>query len=228
MKAVILTIGDEILIGQIINTNSSWIAEHLSMMGISVIEMMSISDDRDHILNTLNHYEGKTDLILCTGGLGPTSDDITKATIAEFFKSELVENSTVIADINSLFKKRGMKVTVPNYNQAFVPEGCKILRNPSGTAPGMWFEKNGTIFVFLPGVPYEMMDIFNGSLMSELSEFLDGLIIVHKTVLTQGIPESYLAETIKDWEESLPGNIKLAYLPKPGCKIKAHRNRGES
>ncbi len=216
MKAVIISIGDEILIGQILNTNSSWIAEHLNLLGISVSEMISISDNRNHIIDSLKRYEGRVDLIISTGGLGPTSDDITKSTIAEFFDSELVENPVVLSDIYNLFKKRGMKVTAPNIKQALVPTGCTILNNPSGTAPGMWFEKSGTIFVFLPGVPYEMMDIFNGPLINKLSGFLDGMVIIHQTILTQGIPESYLAERIKDWEMSLPSYIKLAYLPRPG------------
>jgi len=216
MKAVILTIGDEILIGQILNTNSSWIAEKINLMGIEIIEMISVSDKREHIHKTLDRYEGQVDLIICTGGLGPTSDDITKMAITEYFETDLVENREVLEDIYTLFQKRGMKVTEPNVKQAMVPATCKILRNPSGTAPGMWFERTGTIFVFLPGVPYEMMDIFNNSLTQEISRRIDNTIMAHQTVLTQGIPESYLAEMIKNWESSLPGNIKLAYLPKPG------------
>ena len=216
MKAIIITIGDEILIGQIVNTNSSWISENLNLLGISIAEMISISDNRDHIQSTLKRYEGVVDIVICTGGLGPTSDDITRMTIAEYFESELIENPDVLSDIYALFRKRGMKVTEPNRKQAMVPAACKILRNPSGTAPGMWFERSGTIFAFVPGVPYEMMDIFNGSLLSEISKRLDGLVVVHQTVLTQGIPESYLSEMIQEWEYSLPENIKLAYLPRPG------------
>lgn len=216
MKAVILTIGDEILIGQILNSNSSWLAGQLNLLGITVVEMISISDDRNHIINTLKNYESKVDLLISTGGLGPTSDDITRSTIVDFFESKLVENQTVLSDIHDLFRKRGLKVTENNLKQALVPDNCTILSNPSGTAPGMWFIKKGTIFIFLPGVPYEMKDIFNTSLKVKLSGLLDGLTIVHKTVLTHGIPESYLAEMIKAWEGALPSYIKLAYLPRPG------------
>ena len=216
MKAVIITIGDEILIGQVLDTNSTWIAEHLNLMGIIVEEMISISDKREHILSTLNRYEGKVELIILTGGLGPTSDDITKKTIADYFNMNLVENAEVLGNIYELFGSRGMKVSEANRQQASVPEYCRILRNPSGTAPGMWLERNGSIFISVPGVPYEMMDIFNTSVLPELSKLLDGIILVHQTVLTQGIPESYLSETLKDWEFSLPENIKLAYLPRPG------------
>ncbi len=216
MNAVILTIGDEILIGQISDTNSSWIAEHLNLLGIEIREMISISDRREHILSTLRRFEGSVDMVICTGGLGPTSDDITKHTITVYFNTVLVEHADVLDDIHTLFQKRGMKVTEANRLQAMVPETCRILRNPSGTAPGMWFERNDTIFVFLPGVPYEMMDIFNTSLMSMISERLDDLVVAHQTVLTQGIPESYLSDRLKDWEAALPENIKLAYLPRPG------------
>jgi len=216
MNAVILTIGDEILIGQISDTNSSWIAEHLNLLGIEIREMISISDRREHILSTLRRFEGSVDMVICTGGLGPTSDDITKHTITAYFNTVLVEHADVLDDIHTLFQKRGMKVTEANRLQAMVPETCRILRNPSGTAPGMWFERNDTIFVFLPGVPYEMMDIFNTSLMSMISERLDDLVVAHQTVLTQGIPESYLSDRLKDWEAALPENIKLAYLPRPG------------
>jgi len=216
MKAVILTIGDEILIGQIVDTNSSWIAEHLNLLGIEITEMVSISDSSAHIISTLRRYEGNVDVVICTGGLGPTSDDITKHTITAYFNTALVENTEVMNDIHTLFQKRGMQVTEVNRLQALVPKACKILRNPSGTAPGMWFERNGTLFVFLPRVPYELMDIFNTTLLNELANRLKGQVIAHQTVLTQGIPESYLSEMIKDWEKALPRNIKLAYLPRPG------------
>ncbi len=216
MKAVIITIGDEILIGQIIDTNSVWIAENLNLLGIYVEEMLTISDKREHIVSSLARYEGKIELIIITGGLGPTSDDITKKTIADYFNMKLVENPAVLENIYELFRSRGMKVSEANRRQAMVPESCKVLRNPSGTAPGMWFERNGSIFISLPGVPYEMMDIFNSSVLPEISGRIDGLILMHQTVLTQGIPESYLSEIIKDWESSLPENIKLAYLPRPG------------
>ena len=216
MRASIVTIGDEILIGQIIDTNSAWIAENLSILGISITEMMSVSDNREHIISTLERYESHVDLVVLTGGLGPTRDDITKQTLADYFNTVLVENREVLGNIRRLFGIRGMKVTEINEKQAMVPATCKILNNPSGTAPGMWFERNGTIFISLPGVPYELIDIFTQSLLPELTSRLNGMVVAHRTIMTQGIPESYLSEMIKDWEVSLPINIKLAYLPRPG------------
>lgn len=216
MNASIITIGDEILIGQIVDTNSAWIAENLSLLGISVIEMLSISDNREHILAGLKKYESLVDLVIISGGLGPTRDDITKQTLAEYFNSELVENKTVLENIRELFSLRGLHPSPVNELQAMVPACCTVLKNPSGTAPGMWFEKGNTIFISLPGVPYELMDIFNTGVLPMLAKRLNGLVLAHKTVMTQGIPESYLAEIIKDWETNLPSHIKLAYLPRPG------------
>ncbi len=216
MNAAIITIGDEILIGQIIDTNSAWIAEGLNLLGVKVDEILSISDDSRHIKDTLKRYEGNKELIIITGGLGPTKDDITKITLAEYFKTELKMNSEVLAHIEVLFNQRGMRVSEVNRLQAMLPVKCKLLHNPSGTAAGMWFERGGSVFISLPGVPYELKDIYHQSLLPELQKVIKGSVIVHRTIMTQGIPESILSERIKDWEGALPVNVKLAYLPRPG------------
>jgi nicotinamide-nucleotide amidase len=216
MNAAIITIGDEILIGQIVDTNSAWIAENLNLLGIKVDEIVSISDDSGHIKETLNRYEGNKDLIIITGGLGPTRDDLTKNTLAEYFNSRMVFNTEVLAHIERLFGQRGIRISEINRLQAMLPDNCKVLENPSGTAAGMWFERGGSIFISMPGVPYELKDIWFQSLLPELKPLLTGNLILHKTIMTQGIPESILSDRIKDWEEALPPDIKLAYLPRPG------------
>ena len=216
MNSAIITIGDEILIGQIIDTNSAWIAENLNLLGIKVDEIISISDNPGHIKDTLLRYEGNKELIIITGGLGPTKDDVTKKALAEYFNSGLQLNSDVLAHIESLFAQRGIKVSEVNRMQAMLPDNCRILKNPSGTAAGMWFEKGGSVFISMPGVPYELKDIYTQSLLPELRGILKGSLIVHRTLMTQGIPESILSDRIKNWEDSLPAHIKLAYLPRPG------------
>ena len=216
MNAVIITIGDEILIGQIVDTNSAWIAEKLNLLGIKVDEIVSVSDSPEHIKDSLKRFEGDKELIIITGGLGPTKDDLTKKTIADYFDSELQMNYEVLAHIENLFILRGMRVSEVNRMQAMLPVKSRILMNPSGTAAGMWFERGGSIFISLPGVPYELMDIYNQSLLPELQKIISGPVIVHRTLMTQGIPESKLSDKIKYWEEALPQNIKLAYLPRPG------------
>ena len=216
MNAAIVTIGDEILIGQIVDTNSAWLAENLNLLGIKVDEIVSVSDDPIHIKDTLHRYEGKKELIIITGGLGPTKDDLTKKTLSEYFESQLVMNYDVLNHIENLFGQRGMQITEVNRLQAMLPVKCKVLKNPSGTAAGMWFERGGSVFISLPGVPYELKDIYNQSLLPEILKVINGNVIVHKTIMTQGVPESILSDRIKDWEEALPENVKLAYLPRPG------------
>jgi nicotinamide-nucleotide amidase len=216
MNAAIITIGDEILIGQIVDTNSAWLAENLNLLGIKVDEIVSVSDNSQHIQDTLRRYEGNKELIIISGGLGPTKDDLTKKTLAEYFDSELIMNAEVLVHIEVLFAQRGIRISEINRMQAMLPDKCRALKNPSGTAAGMWFERGGSIFISLPGVPYELKDIYNLSLLPELQKVIRGKVIVHRTLMTQGIPESILSERIKDWEESLPDNIKLAYLPRPG------------
>ena len=216
MNAAIVTIGDEILIGQIIDTNSAWIAEKLNMEGIEIVENRSISDKHESIVTCLKDLEHKFDLVVITGGLGPTKDDITKNSLNEFFGGKMAENSEVLQDIESLFKARGYKVTDLNRLQATIPDNCIPLRNSSGTAPGMWFERNGTIFISMPGVPYEMKAIMENEVLPRLRKIKGNTVIIHRTTMTQGIPESYLAAKLRHWESAIPDHIKLAYLPRPG------------
>jgi len=216
MTAEIISIGDELLIGQVINTNASWIAEQLNQAGITVYQVTTISDKREHILTTLRDAGKRVDIILLTGGLGPTKDDITKETLCEYFGSRLVFNESIFEGIKKLFGKRGFKISELNRKQAFVPENCIPVKNNAGTAPGMWFEKDGKIYVSMPGVPYEMKPMISDFVIPEIRKRFKVGSILHKTVLTQGWPESKLAAKIESWEEGLPENIKLAYLPSPG------------
>lgn len=216
MNAVIVTIGDEILIGQVIDTNSAWMAEKLNTYGVEILESRSISDKEEAIMATLHDLEGKTDLVLITGGLGPTKDDITKTCLNNYFGGQMKENPEVLKNIEELFQARGYKVTPLNRLQATIPDVCVPLRNISGTAPGMWFERNHTIFVSMPGVPYEMKGLMENEVLPRLEKLNHDQVIIHRTTMTQGIPESYLAAKIKGWEEALPSHLKLAYLPRPG------------
>lgn len=217
MKAAIITIGDEILIGQIVDTNSSYIAKALDKIGIATQEMLSISDDKQHILSTLKYVQNKFDVVLVTGGLGPTKDDITKKTFCDYFEDHLVENVEVLAHVKDLiesFYKR--PITQLNKDQALVPSKCKVLFNKMGTAPGMLMEHEETIFVSLPGVPYEMKYLIDNEVIPYLVQKFERPYIVHKTILTYGRGESLVAEQIEEWENQLPQFIKLAYLPSPG------------
>ena len=217
MKAAIVTIGDEILIGQIIDTNSSYIAKALDKIGIETYEMASISDDKHHILNTLQYFQNKVDLVLVTGGLGPTKDDITKKTFCEYFEDKLMEDDAVLEHVRQLiegFYKR--PISQINKEQALVPSKAKILFNKMGTAPGMWMEKERTVFISLPGVPYEMKYLVDYEVIPNLIEKFKRPYIIHKTIMTYGRGESLIAEQIEGWEDNLPKHIKLAYLPAPG------------
>lgn len=216
MNAEIITIGDELLIGQVIDSNSAWIAEQLNLVGIRVHQITSISDDRDHILKTLKEAAGRASLVLITGGLGPTKDDITKHTLCEYFGTGLVFHQPSFDNVEKLFKARGYKVTELNRKQAEVPANCTPLNNPNGTAPGMWFEKENVIYVSMPGVPFEMKPMVTNEVLPRLANKLNSSFIVHKTVLTHGVGESLLTKIIEKWEEKLPENVKLAYLPQPG------------
>ncbi len=216
MKAHIINIGDELLIGQVVNTNASWIAEQLNLAGIQVEKISMIRDDKDAIVSSLDEAGKEADIILITGGLGPTKDDITKYTLAEYFNTKLVFHEETYGNVVSLFKSRNQEVKDRNRRQAEIPESCIPIKNLHGTAPGMWFEKNDRIFVSLPGVPYEMKPMILDYILPKLSERHDISVIVHKTVLTQGVGESLIAEMIGDWEDNLPQNMKLAYLPQPG------------
>ncbi|MCX6256332.1 MAG: competence/damage-inducible protein A [Bacteroidia bacterium] len=216
MQADIITIGDEILIGQVIDTNSAWIAEQLNMTGINVRQIISVSDDHQHIIDTLTDSEMNAYLVIITGGLGPTKDDITKNSLCSFFGSKLVLNETVLQSITNRFVKRGFAINELNRLQAMVPDNCIPLPNTIGTAPGMWFERNGKVIVSLPGVPFEMKALMELEVIPRIKAYFKTQFILHRTVLTFGIPESTLAIKIADWEDSLPDGIKLAYLPSPG------------
>ena len=215
MKAEIITIGDEILIGQIVDTNSAWMGEQFNLNGIEIYQITSVHDDHDHIIRAIKNAEQHADLVVITGGLGPTKDDITKHTLCEYFNTKLVFHEPTLKTIYERFKFRGIDMNKMNRDQAMLPESCTILPNKMGTAPGMWFEKNDTIFVSMPGVPFEMKYLVEFEVLPRLRETGRTKAIFHKTVLTQGVPESMLAERIADWEDALPTHIKLAYLPNP-------------
>lgn len=215
MTAEIITIGDELLIGQVVDTNSAWMAEKLNELGILVRQITSISDDREHILNTLREASQRAEVILITGGLGPTKDDITKTTLCEYFGSTMVFSETAYEDVRHLFRSRGLPVTGLNRGQAMVPECCTVIPNHNGTAPGMWFEKNSVIYVSMPGVPFEMKALMTGEILPRLESKSENAIM-HRTLLTEGIGESFLADRIESWENQLSSHIKLAYLPQPG------------
>jgi nicotinamide-nucleotide amidase len=215
MKAEIITIGDEILIGQIVDTNSAWIAKQFNLNGIEIYQITSVHDDHNHILEALKKSEGKVDLVILTGGLGPTKDDITKKTLCEYFGTKLVFHEPTFEHIKTRFSKLKIDINKLNRDQALVPENCTVLFNKAGTAPGLWIERNDTIFVSVPGVPFEMKYLVENELIPRLQNSGKTKAIYHKTVLTQGLPESMLAEKLESWENSLPENIKLAYLPSP-------------
>ena len=215
MKAEIITIGDEILIGQIVDTNSAWIGQQFSLNGIEVYQITSVSDQKDHIVKAIKNAEKNVDLVVITGGLGPTKDDITKHTLCDYFNTELIFHQPTLDHISKLFYKRGIDMNKMNRDQAMLPEKCTVLSNKMGTAPGMWFEKDNTIFVSMPGVPFEMKYLVEYKVLPKLRATGRTKAIFHKTVLTQGLGESMLAEKIEDWEDALPSHIKLAYLPNP-------------
>jgi nicotinamide-nucleotide amidase len=214
--AEIITIGDELLIGQVVDTNSAWIAQRLNEIGIKVKQITSVSDDEQHIISALNEAKLRADVILITGGLGPTNDDITKYTLCKYFKSNLRFDEDAFLNIEKIFKARGREVTAVNRKQAEVPEKCDVLQNLNGTAPGMWFDVLNKVYVSMPGVPHEMKPMMENSVIPELKSRFSAQKIYHKTILTQGIGESFLADKIADWEKKLPSHIRLAYLPAPG------------
>ena len=217
MKAEIITIGDEILIGQIVDTNSVFIAKELNKIGVSVYQITSIQDEKQHILNALKDAESRVDIVIITGGLGPTKDDITKHTLCQYFDDTLVQNDSVLANLHELFKNSEYKkLTKNNLEQALVPSKAIVLHNDIGTAPGMYFRKSGKVFISLPGVPYEMEALIKEKVVPKLALEFDTPHIFHKTIVTQGVAESVLADQISDWEDNLPSFIKLAYLPNLG------------
>lgn len=217
MKAAVVTVGDEILIGQITDTNSGYIAKALDKIGIGVFEMLSISDDRRHILDTLAFLQNRVEVVIITGGLGPTKDDITKKTLCEYFDDHLVINEDVLEHVIAFIEKAMQRpASQMNKDQALVPSKSIVLHNAVGTAPGMWMKRGDTVYISLPGVPYEMKHIIDNEVVPKLISEFERPYIIHKTIMTYGQGESLVAERIEPWENNLPDFIKLAYLPAPG------------
>lgn len=216
VKAAIITIGDEILIGQIVDTNSAFISRELNKNGIRISKKYSIADSAEAINEALDEHIGKVDVLIFTGGLGPTKDDITKYTLNTYFNGKLVRNEQVYGMLSAYFSSFGREFSEANQGQAMVPDVCHILPNKRGTAPGMLFEKEGTLVFSLPGVPYEMEGLLVEEAIPVIREKFDMPAVIHKTILTQGVPESILMVKIQDWENSLDPRVKLAYLPSPG------------
>jgi nicotinamide-nucleotide amidase len=216
MNAEIITIGDEILIGQIVDTNSAWMATELNAIGVKIAQITSISDNPEHLVEALDNARERVDIVLMTGGLGPTKDDRTKDVLTSYFHSKLVLHHPTLDQIQSMFKARGLTNIQLNADQAMVPECCTVLSNLFGTAPGMWFEEDNVIFVSMPGVPFEMKQLMNNHVLPRLKTLSTKEKIVHRTIQTIGIPESFLAKKLEDWEDALPKHIHLAYLPSPG------------
>lgn len=216
MKASIITIGDEILIGQIVDTNSAWLSQKLNKAGIIVQEIRSVSDEREQIKDSVSELFKVSDIILVTGGLGPTNDDITKSVLCELFDCGMVLNEDALNNVRELLGRRGIEINENNHSQAMVPEKAQIFVNKLGTAPGMMFQKGEKLLFSMPGVPFEMKYLSEKHFIPYLKDHFKLGRIFHKTILTSGIPEAILAEKISDWEDSLPEEIKLAYLPTPG------------
>ncbi len=228
MKIEIVTIGDELLIGQVVDTNSAWIGQQLNNEGFEVSRINSISDTESEILNILEESSNRADVILLTGGLGPTKDDITKVTFCKYFNTELKFNEQVFEDIKKLLKRYVPTINELNRQQAIVPANCDVIRNPVGTAPIMWFENKGTIFVSMPGVPTEMKQAMIKEVIPRLKTKFSTGAIIHKTVLVHNIPEATLAEMLEEFEQNVPDNIKIAYLPSPGRIRIRFTGRGEN
>lgn len=216
MKVSIINIGDELLIGQVVNTNASWMSQHFLANGMDVAKVFVISDNKDDINNTLQIALQMSEAVVITGGLGPTKDDITKKTLCDYFGSELVEDEATFEIISSIFKRRGYPMTDTNRQQALVPKCCTVLLNKRGTAPSMWFEQNGKVVVSLPGVPFEMQYLMEEEVIPRMLDYFKVGAIIHKNIIFHGIGESFLSDKIEDWELSLPKTIRLAYLPKAG------------
>ena len=217
MLAEIITVGDELLIGQTIDTNSAWIGEQLSLIGIRVHQISSITDNEQHIIKALDEAKKRVQLVIMTGGLGPTKDDITKHTLCKYFNTELVLNTTILKQLEKRYEKYNVPFTKVNQDQALMPQTCKVLPNSRGTASGMWFEKDEIIYISLPGVPYEMKGILTDEGFPQLINHFKTPNVIHRTIRTIGVPESKLAHQLETWESNLAKHqLKLAYLPSPG------------
>ena len=216
IRAEVITIGDEILFGQIIDTNTQWISTELTNIGIRTVRKTSVGDEADVILAAFTEAAARADVVLITGGLGPTKDDITKKTLCQFFGVGMVRNQTALDLVTDFFEKRGRQMTDLNRMQADLPENAEYIQNDWGTAPGMWFDHNDTVFISLPGVPFEMKSLMTHRMLPKLKERFEMPVIRHKMVRTIGMGESFLAERIEAWEDALPPHIRLAYLPSFG------------
>ena len=221
MRAEIINIGDELLIGQVVNTNSAWLASEMDSAGFPVMRISVIGDSFEEIMNALTEAESRSEIILMTGGLGPTRDDITKEVLCKYFRSRLIIDEPSLENVKRIFTERGLPVTELNRKQAEIPDVSLPLHNRFGTAPGMWLEKKcadgrTVVVISLPGVPYEMKTLFSEQVLPRLNQCFPGLPKQHRTILTQGIGESFLSDIISDWETSLPESLHLAYLPQPG------------
>ena len=216
MQVDIITIGDELLIGQVVDTNSAWMGKELNKIGLSVSRITSISDQENEIIDSIQEALKRSQIVLITGGLGPTRDDITKAALCKFFNTKLVFNEQVLSDVENRLKGRVKNINELNRNQAMVPENCTVIRNSVGTAPIMWFQHPEGIVVSMPGVPTEMKYIMEHQILPRLANIFKIGIVKHKTIHVFNIPEAVLAETISEWEDAVPSFIKVAYLPAPG------------
>ncbi|WP_026950122.1 competence/damage-inducible protein A [Algoriphagus mannitolivorans] len=216
LKAEIIAIGDELLYGQIMDTNSHWISQQLDLMGVKVAHRTTIGDNREDILEAFATAEKRAKIILITGGLGPTQDDLTKPLLAEYFGCEVIEFPEAVKAVSAYFTRRGREMTPLNILQGHLPACCTYVPNEVGTAPGMWFERNGTYWMSMPGVPHEMKKLMQDFVLPKLPEIFDLPVIYHKVIKTVGIGESWLADLIRDWENALPDHIRLAYLPSLG------------
>lgn len=227
MKATVITIGDEILIGQIVDTNSAWIGQKFSELGVKLHEIISVGDEASQIVSALDRAKATSQIVLMTGGLGPTKDDITKKTLVEYFNTELVLNEEVWEKMKQIFEKRGLQVLEMNRSQAMIPKACTMLPNARGTAQGMWFDVEGVVFVSMPGVPHEMKHLMETQVIPKLGDRFNFPKIVHATIMTAGAGESTIATMLGGFEEQLPANYKLAYLPDLGVvklRLTAHGN----
>lgn len=216
VKAEIIAIGDELLYGQIMDTNSHWISQELDLIGVKVVRKTTVGDNRHDILTAFAEAENRADIILITGGLGPTQDDLTKPLLSEYFGCEIIEFPEAVEAVTSYFRKRGREMTQLNILQGHLPSCCTYVPNEVGTAPGMWFEKNNTYWMSMPGVPHEMKKLMKDFVLTKLPQVFELPVIYHKLIKTAGIGESWLADLIKDWENNLPEHIRLAYLPSLG------------
>ena len=215
VKAKIISIGDELLIGQVVNTNAAWLGNILTTNGIEVISTLTIGDGENDIVEALDACSD-VEIIVMTGGLGPTADDITKPTLCKYFGTELEFCQDAYDNVMSIFKKRGYQMTERNRGQAFIPKSCTYIPNRYGTAPCMWFEKGKSVFISMPGVPFEMKNVFEQEILPKLLKHFKVTPYINKVVMTTGVGESFLADKIKDWEDVLPDFLSLAYLPQYG------------